>query len=70
MDKKQVLQLLAQILAGAQVPVSIDPLALGTGYNAYIELRAELSLSGWNSEWDYFNALVQVFTPQEEECLL
>lgn len=69
MDKQQVCRLLAQILAGAQVPVSINPMSLGAGYDAYWELRTMLNLTGWRTEEEYFEALVCIFDPLQSTVI-
>jgi hypothetical protein len=57
-EADELVSLLARILEGLSVPASIGgPMALGTGYEPWEELRATLRLFGYTTAAEYEEAL-------------
>jgi hypothetical protein len=58
--RQQVIENLAKVLAGLQVPYSIGRRILGTAAEPWSELQRQLHMIGWNDSEQYKTALEEV----------
>ncbi|MCW2899506.1 MAG: hypothetical protein JWO67_1771 [Streptosporangiaceae bacterium] len=63
-EQDNVLQDVATLLAGLQVPVSLS-MPLGTARMAWTSLHARLKAFGWATPEEYHAALRQLFAAEE-----
>ena len=64
MTQKSIIRLLAEIMAGTQVPRSLGPHMLGTATEPWDELRYRLRVDGWASADDIESALTLVLVEE------
>jgi hypothetical protein len=71
MTRDEVIKAMSQVLAGLQVPMSINSSAMATVTEPWRELHRGLLPSGWHKPADYERALREVLDdepPELGEC--
>lgn len=58
---EEFLRNVAKIIAGLQAPYSLSPGLLGTAGPAWVKVRENLQLFGWNTEEEVLEAIKEMF---------